>query len=43
MFKPFQGDNLVGDATAASDIYRTVKSEVRRAISDIQNELESVS
>ncbi|XP_022742186.1 uncharacterized protein LOC111293626 [Durio zibethinus] len=37
----FQGDNLVGDATAASDIYRTVKSEVRRAISDIQNELEN--
>ncbi|XWS08196.1 hypothetical protein CRYUN_Cryun41cG0059100 [Craigia yunnanensis] len=41
LMEPFQGDNLVGDATAASDIYRTVKSEVRRAISDIQNELES--
>ncbi|GMI90422.1 hypothetical protein HRI_002711500 [Hibiscus trionum] len=35
-----EGDNLVGDASAASDIYRTVKSEVRRAISDIQNELQ---
>ncbi|OMP02013.1 hypothetical protein CCACVL1_02948 [Corchorus capsularis] len=36
----FQGDNLVGDE-ASSGIYKTVKSEVRRAISDIQNELES--
>ncbi|XP_021296268.1 uncharacterized protein LOC110425660 isoform X2 [Herrania umbratica] len=36
-----EGDNLVGDDTGASDIYKTVKSEVRRAISDIQNELES--
>ncbi|XVE68505.1 hypothetical protein DITRI_Ditri09bG0073300 [Diplodiscus trichospermus] len=39
LLESFQVDNLVGDATAASDIYRTVKSEVRRAISDIQNEL----
>ncbi|XWS74652.1 hypothetical protein CRYUN_Cryun01aG0016300 [Craigia yunnanensis] len=41
LMESFQGDSLVGDDTAASDIYRTVKSEVRRAISDIQNELES--
>ncbi|KAG4148460.1 hypothetical protein ERO13_D05G286600v2 [Gossypium hirsutum] len=40
LMESFQGENLVGDATAASDIYRTVKSEVRRAISDIQNELQ---
>ncbi|KAK6233702.1 hypothetical protein QUC31_006108 [Theobroma cacao] len=36
-----EGNNLVGDDTGASEIYKTVKSEVRRAISDIQNELES--
>ncbi|XWS65400.1 hypothetical protein CRYUN_Cryun05aG0109500 [Craigia yunnanensis] len=41
LMESFQGDNLVGNATAASDIYRTVKSEVRQAISDIQNELEN--
>ncbi|KAH1064494.1 hypothetical protein J1N35_029481 [Gossypium stocksii] len=40
LMESFQGENLVRDATAASDIYRTVKSEVRRAISDIQNELQ---
>ncbi|KAL4335099.1 hypothetical protein GQ457_07G019220 [Hibiscus cannabinus] len=40
LVESYEGDNLVGDASAASDIYRTVKSEVRRAISDIQNELE---
>ncbi|XP_039063281.1 uncharacterized protein LOC120207976 [Hibiscus syriacus] len=37
---PYEGDNFVGDDSAASDIYRTVKSEVRPAISDIQNELQ---
>ncbi|KAJ6428686.1 hypothetical protein OIU84_020370 [Salix udensis] len=35
----FQGDNL-GDGTS-SHIYETVRSEVRRAIADIQNDLES--
>ncbi|KAE8666329.1 hypothetical protein F3Y22_tig00112501pilonHSYRG00025 [Hibiscus syriacus] len=40
LVESLEGDNLVGDAPAASDIYRTVKSEVRRAISDIQNELQ---
>ncbi|KAG6765018.1 hypothetical protein POTOM_029032 [Populus tomentosa] len=35
----FQGDNL-GDGTS-SRIYETVRSEVRRAIADIQNDLES--
>ncbi|GMI83318.1 hypothetical protein HRI_002001100 [Hibiscus trionum] len=40
LVESLEGDNLVGDASAASDIYRTVKSEVRRAISDIQNELQ---
>ncbi|KAL3579537.1 hypothetical protein D5086_021041 [Populus alba] len=35
----FQGDNL-GDDTS-SRIYETVRSEVRRAIADIQNDLES--
>ncbi|XVF24581.1 hypothetical protein REPUB_Repub13aG0140200 [Reevesia pubescens] len=39
LIESFQGDNLVGDDTATGGIYRTVKSEVRRAISDIQNEL----
>lgn len=29
--------------TAANGIYETVRSEVRRAISDIQNDLGSVS
>ncbi|XP_039071831.1 uncharacterized protein LOC120219049 [Hibiscus syriacus] len=37
--EPFEGDNFVGDDSAASDRYSTVKSEVMRAISDIQNEL----
>ncbi|KAJ6989141.1 hypothetical protein NC653_021888 [Populus alba x Populus x berolinensis] len=37
----FQGDNL-GDGTS-SRIYETVQSAVRRAIADIQNDLESVS
>lgn len=36
-----EGDNLGGDAS--SRIYETVRSEVRRAIADIQNDLESVS
>ena len=36
-----QGDRLGGDASA-SGIYETVRSEVRRAISDIQNDLENV-
>ncbi|CAK7325130.1 unnamed protein product [Dovyalis caffra] len=35
----FQGDNM-GDDTSGR-IYETVRSEVRRAIADIQNELES--
>ncbi|KAF9676489.1 hypothetical protein SADUNF_Sadunf08G0007300 [Salix dunnii] len=35
----FHGDNL-GDGTS-SHIYETVRSEVRRAIADIQNDLES--
>ncbi|KAL5568725.1 hypothetical protein UlMin_025300 [Ulmus minor] len=35
-----RGDSLGGDATA-SGIYETVRSEVRRAISEIQNDLES--
>lgn len=34
-----QRDNVEGDATA-SGIYETVRSEVRRAISEIQNDLE---
>lgn len=38
----FQRNDLEGDNTA-SGIYETVRSEVRRAISDIQNDLESVS
>ncbi|KAJ4847343.1 hypothetical protein Tsubulata_026786 [Turnera subulata] len=37
--KPFQGDNVAGDAS--SRIYETVRSEVRRAIADIQSDLES--
>ncbi|PON59700.1 hypothetical protein PanWU01x14_157570 [Parasponia andersonii] len=37
-----QGDPLEGDATA-SGIYETVRSEVRRAISEIQNDLERPS
>jgi len=41
MLQSFQGDNL-GDGTS-SRIYETVRSEVRRAIADIQNDLESVS
>ncbi|KAH7547691.1 hypothetical protein JRO89_XS14G0003100 [Xanthoceras sorbifolium] len=36
--KTFQGDNLESDA---SGIYETVRSEVRRAISDIQKDLQS--
>lgn len=36
-----RGDSLESDA-AASGIYETVRSEVRRAISEIQNDLESV-
>ncbi|KAK2983481.1 hypothetical protein RJ640_006494, partial [Escallonia rubra] len=38
--KSFEGDSLAGD-TAVSGIYETVQTEVRRAISDIQNDLES--
>ncbi|KAJ7949456.1 M protein, serotype 2.1 like [Quillaja saponaria] len=38
--KSVQVDNLEGGATT-SGIYETVRSEVRRAISDIQNDLES--
>ncbi|KAK1575804.1 hypothetical protein Q3G72_008457 [Acer saccharum] len=38
--KTFQGDNLESDASGRS-IYETVRSEVRRAISDIQNGLQS--
>lgn len=38
--KSFQRNDLEGDNTA-SGIYETVRSEVRRAISDIQNDLES--
>ena len=41
MLQSFQGDNL-GDDTS-SRIYETVWSEVKRAIADIQNDLESVS
>lgn len=38
--KPFQNDQQGADGSA-SVIYETVRSEVRRAISDIQNDLES--
>ncbi|KAI9156734.1 hypothetical protein LWI28_011346 [Acer negundo] len=38
--KTFQGDNLESDASGRS-IYETVRSEVRRAISDIENDLQS--
>ncbi|KAJ0045501.1 hypothetical protein Pint_05710 [Pistacia integerrima] len=38
--KPFQGDNL-GVDTSSNGIYETVRSEVRRAIADIQNDLET--
>lgn len=38
--KSRQGDRLGGDASAGG-IYETVRSEVRRAISDIQNDLEN--
>ncbi|GMP60936.1 hypothetical protein CsSME_00023602 [Camellia sinensis var. sinensis] len=38
--KSFQGDIMGGGDTTASGIYETVRSEVRRAISDIQNDLE---
>ncbi len=37
----FHGSQLGDDAS--SRIYETVRSEVRRAIADIQNDLESVS
>ena len=37
-----QGDNMETDTTA-SGIYETVRSEVRRAISEIQSDLEIVS
>lgn len=35
--------SVQGDMLESSDIYETVRSEVRRAISEIQNDLESVS
>ncbi|KAK3005512.1 hypothetical protein RJ639_017190 [Escallonia herrerae] len=38
--KSFEGDSLGGD-TAVNGIYETIQTEVRRAISDIQNDLES--
>ncbi|XP_038690276.1 uncharacterized protein LOC119989050 isoform X2 [Tripterygium wilfordii] len=40
VFEQMKGDNLGGDGPT-SGIYETVRSEVRRAISDIQNDLES--
>jgi len=40
--KPIQGDQMGTGDTAANGIYETVRSEVRRAISDIQNDLGSV-
>ncbi|KAK9283978.1 hypothetical protein L1049_012236 [Liquidambar formosana] len=40
VFEQMKGDNLRGD-TATSGIYETVRSEVRRAISDIHDDLES--
>lgn len=40
--QPCQRNDLEGGNTA-SGIYETVRSEVRRAISDIQNDLETVS
>lgn len=33
----------MGSATPTSDIYETVRSEVQRAISSIQDDLENVS
>lgn len=41
IMQSFQGDELGDDAS--NHIYETVRSEVRRAIADIQNDLESVS
>ncbi|XP_057980790.1 uncharacterized protein LOC131166342 isoform X2 [Malania oleifera] len=41
VFEQMKGDHLVGSDAAAAGIYETVRSEVRRAISDIQNDLES--
>ncbi|KAG5539305.1 hypothetical protein RHGRI_019763 [Rhododendron griersonianum] len=40
--KTIQGDQMGRGDTAANGIYETVRSEVRRAISDIQNDLGSV-
>ncbi|KAJ9564837.1 hypothetical protein OSB04_000803 [Centaurea solstitialis] len=37
--KSFEGDNLRKD-TASSEIYETVRSEVRRAIADLQDDLQ---
>lgn len=37
-----QGDNVEGD-TSGSGIYETVRTEVRRAIAEIQHDLEIVS
>lgn len=42
MFQSDQSDQWGAD-TATSGIYETVRSEVRRAISDIQTDLEDVS
>ncbi|OVA13762.1 hypothetical protein BVC80_1769g13 [Macleaya cordata] len=39
--KSFEGDHPAGDA-GTGGIYETVRSEVRRAISEIQNDLENV-
>ncbi|XP_052192202.1 uncharacterized protein LOC127801280 isoform X2 [Diospyros lotus] len=39
--KSFQGDVQGGADAAASGIYETVRSEVRRAISDMQNDIEN--
>ncbi|KAK2634515.1 hypothetical protein Ddye_029307 [Dipteronia dyeriana] len=39
--KTFQGDNLENDDASGRSIYETVRSEVRRAISDIQNDVQS--
>lgn len=42
LLQSVQGDNVEADTTT-NGIYETVRSEVRRAISEIQNDLESVS
>lgn len=42
LLQSVQGDNAEADSTTSS-IYEAVRSEVRRAISEIQNDLEIVS